>query len=61
MEDTRPCSGAAWVADRRPCLVSEAANHRVEQEELDISLGSRLGEGTDGTSGCQSSGLCLAE
>ena len=53
MGDTRPCSGAAWVADRRPCLVSEAANHRVEREELDISLGSRLGERTDGASGCR--------
>ena len=49
MEDTRPCSGAAWVADRRPCLVSEAANHRVERLRSTRHLaGSRPGEGTDG-------------
>ena len=50
MEDTQPSSGDAWVADRRPCLVSEAANHRVERLRSTRHLaGSRPGEGTDGT------------
>ena len=50
MEDTQPISGDAWVTDRRPCLVSKAANHRVERLRSTRHLaGSKPGEGTDGT------------
>ena len=58
MVDAQPTSGDARVADRRPCLVSRAGNHRVERLRNTRHLagirsgehlaGIRPGEGTDG-------------